>query len=284
MIKDTSISIIGGDLRFVYLANLLQRDRKVYMYANEHKKILKDIKICNTLEEVIEKSRVIILPIPFSKDKKTIFSPFYKNEIQIKKFLNENISNKTVIGGAFTNEVKNESIDYGFELIDLIDDYEFALYNAIPTAEGVISLMMKNSSITIYGSRCLILGFGRCAIVQAKLLEGLKANVTIAARNSSQLAMADINGYEAIHIKELDRIINDYDFIINTIPSPLLKEEYLNVINHNSLVIDIANQLETKILNNNIKIFNERGIPGKYAPISAGEIIYKILLGKRLIN
>lgn len=272
----SNISIIGGDLRLAYLANILQKEFQVYIYGNDHKEIKSSIQKCDSLSEAIEKSEIIIFPIPFSNDKVNIYAPFYEESIPIKSLNNNDIKNKQIIGGAFLSEFKTNDYD----LLDLADDDEFSIYNAIPTGEGVLNLMMQNSEITIYGSRCLILGYGRCGIIQGKLLDGLKAKITIAARNYRQLALAAINGFDTVHINELNNIIDDYDFIINTIPSNVLEMDKLKTITHDTVVIDIANQLFNTIINDKVKVINARGIPGRYSPKTAAEIIYKTITEK----
>ena len=65
------ISIIGGDLKNIRLAQLLE-DFEVYTYGLEDTEELKEhtnIKECNCLEEAIKQGEIIISSIPFSSNR-----------------------------------------------------------------------------------------------------------------------------------------------------------------------------------------------------------------------
>jgi dipicolinate synthase subunit A len=283
MDKKINISIIGGDLRLVHLANLLSENYEVNVFGNNHEVLDSTIHKMKFLEKAIEKSSIIIFPIPFSKDSYHIYAPFFQEKIPYHAIEEKSLLDKTIVGGAFTKDFVLKLQEGGIQYRDIGEDEAFALYNAIPTAEGVIEIMMRESDITLYGSQCMILGFGKCGLVQAKILESLKPEITIAARNSTQLALAEINGYKCIHLDELEACINRFDFIINTIPAPRLNQDLLGKIKNTTIIIDIANQLEDQVIDNRIKVINARGIPGKYSPKSAAKIIYKTLIDKKIL-
>ena len=56
---------------------------------------------------------------------------------------------------------------------------DVAIYNAIATAEGAIMEAIKMQPINLHKSRCLVLGYGRCAKVLAAKLKGMDAQVTV---------------------------------------------------------------------------------------------------------
>ena len=64
----TNFAIIGGDLRMIKLAKLLAKDKKiVYTYAMEKSQEIQqceNIVECKTLQEISQKSQIIIAPIP----------------------------------------------------------------------------------------------------------------------------------------------------------------------------------------------------------------------------
>lgn len=82
------VSIIGGDLRIVKLAELLVKDKyEIKTYALEKAEELKDIiqiKECVTLQEAIEKSDFAIGPIPLSKNQLEIMSPFSEKKVTLE--------------------------------------------------------------------------------------------------------------------------------------------------------------------------------------------------------
>ena len=81
-----NISIIGGDLRIIRLAEMYARENNnVYVYGLEkyfeNNSNYENIIECNNLDDVINKSKVIISSMPFSSDGKIVNSPFSKEKI-----------------------------------------------------------------------------------------------------------------------------------------------------------------------------------------------------------
>ena len=81
------ISIIGGDLRIAKLAEMLVDEGvEVFTYGLENSEIPEGIK-CEDLSETISKSDVILGPIPFSSNGKTINTPFSSKKVSVEEFL-----------------------------------------------------------------------------------------------------------------------------------------------------------------------------------------------------
>ena len=75
-----NISIIGGDLRIVKLADMLKADGyEVYTYGIEQARTSNEIVKCTSIEEVTSKSDIIVSSIPLSSDGININTPFSKN-------------------------------------------------------------------------------------------------------------------------------------------------------------------------------------------------------------
>ncbi|TCK97948.1 dipicolinate synthase subunit A [Natranaerovirga hydrolytica] len=276
MKKIKEILCVGGDLRTVYLANELSKVMKVNILGNSNKKLNSNIKPIESLKASVPTSDIIIFPIPFSKDKKNIYAPFSDRNITIEEVINQKINDKTIIGGAFSDELK--ILEPTNTVFDLVEEEDFEIYNAIPTSEGVIHILMSESEITINESQTLILGFGKCAISQSKALSALGSHITISARNQKQIAMAKIYNYNTLPLESIHQHIEEFDFIVNTIPRKILDAKKINH-NQSQIIVDIANQLNDEMINKT-KIINARGIPGKYFPKTAADIIYKTLKDK----
>ena len=81
------ISIIGGDLRNIRLAQLYANENnKVYTFGIEkyfNNKEEKNIINCTNLETAISSSKYIISSIPFTKDGINVNTPFSDKEIKM---------------------------------------------------------------------------------------------------------------------------------------------------------------------------------------------------------
>lgn len=156
----------------------------------------------------------------------------------------------------------------------------FKARNALPTAEGALRLAMENTPSTISGSRVTVIGYGYCGKAIADRLYCLDADVTVIARNESSRAVAENCGLKSA---PMDMIANiPSDIIFNTVPTLVLTKPILRQLDRSTLIIDIASKpggvdfdAAEKL---GIKTLHALGIPGKYTPRTAGEILKTTVL------
>ena len=233
--------IIGGDLRSFFLAKILSKEKnEVKLYGFDK---LENFKECEKYDEMIRTSNNIVLPIPFSKDNQYVNMPFSNKDIAIREIFYY-LENKTIFVGNIHQELKEELHRKHNQVIDFMEKEEFAIFNAIPTAEATIEIILKNTKKILQNSNCFIMGFGRIGKVLADRLKGLSAKVTCMITNEVERAWAVAYGYETISIENLQKNctkLKQYDIIINTIPKIILKEE-LKEFKKETLVIDLASK------------------------------------------
>ena len=287
---NNKFAIIGGDLRLVKLAQILQKENNlIYVFGLEKSKELgnySNIKINKDLVQTLENTEIIISSIPFSRDKQTINMPLSDNKIKIDELMNL-IKDKTLIAGTISNDSYEKYRDV--KIIDIMKNEKLAILNTIATAEGAIKEIIENTQINIHGSKIMILGFGRIGKTLAKKLDGLSAKVTVVSKEDEELAWAEAYGYIKIELNKIKNIIKDYDIIVNTIPSIILQGSILKEINKNVLLLDLAsgdggiNKKEAD--ENNLNLIKSLGIPGKISPIATAKIlkeaIYEIMEEKK---
>lgn len=273
-------AIIGGDLRTIKLAVMLAKEQnQVYVYGLEKAEELKNIKNitqCESIKKTIQEVEIVIGPIPFSSNGKTINMPFSDKEISIREMMHV-INAKVLIAGGIAPEVYEMANDEYIEIIDIMKREELAVLNTIATAEGTIQVAIENTNKIIHGSEILILGFGRIGKVLARKLAGLSAKVTCAARKDEDLAWIQAYGHKATNINSLGENLKLYDIIINTVPHIILNEERLKYIKKDCLLIDLASNpggIDKKsVKDNKLKFVWALSLPGKVAPITTAEFI-----------
>lgn len=278
MIK--KITLIGGDLRIVKLAEMLAKDEfEIYTYAIDKAESIKkinNVKQCESLKAAIEKGDVVIGPIPLSSNNIEINTPFSDKTVTLEELAKE-IENKIFIAGNIKNDFYNLIENKNTKIIDLLNREELVVLNTISTAEGAIQIAMEETTRTIHGSNILVLGFGRVGKILANMLKGIGANVFCEARKNVDLAWIKAYGYEPVRLNEIENILGKFNIIINTIPSIVLKEEQLIKINKDSLIIDLASNpggvdrnCAKKL---GIKTIWALSLPGKVAPLTSAEFI-----------
>ena len=273
-------AIIGGDLRIIKLAKMLAREQnEIFIYGLEKAEELKNnpnIKHCESIKKAIQEVEIVIGPIPFSSNGKTINMPFSDKEVTIREMMHV-INAKVLIAGGITPEVYEMANDEYIEIIDIMKREELAVLNTIATAEGTIQIAIENTNKIIHGSEVLILGFGRIGKVLARKLAGLSAKVTCAARKDEDLAWIQAYGHKATNINTIGENLKQYDIIINTVPHIILNEERLKYVKNDCLLIDLASNpggIDKKaIKDNQLKFVWALSLPGKVAPTTSAEFI-----------
>lgn len=267
-----NVLLIGGDLRQRYLAEDIEKtgtNTSVYFENN------KDL---SSLEEKIKNSDIIVCPVPFTKDKKNIFSTQCSTDLDIEDFLNYINSKHTVFGGNIPQNIKTNFKEKGVNYVDFMNIEEVSIKNAIATAEGTIAEAIRHSSINIHNSKCLVLGYGRCGKVIAQKLKALDAHVTIADRSEEKLANGFSFGLETADIYNLEGTIDNFDFIFNTVPKLLIKKNIIDLMKKDVVIIDISSApggvdfeyCKALGINANLCL----GLPGKYSPKTSADILF----------
>lgn len=279
MIK--KISVIGGDLRIVKISEmLLNEGAEVFTYGLEKADEIIETKKCNSIEEAISLSDIILGPLPFSSDSITINAPFSDEKIPINELMNA-LTGKTLIAGSIRSNVYELAKINNVEIIDLMKREELSVLNAISTAEGTIKIAIEETSKTIHGSNILIMGFGRIGKILAKMLDGIGANVSCEARKNSDLAWIKAYGYEPIALENIKQNLNKFDIIINTIPYIVLDKENLDQVKNDTLIIDLASN-PGGVDREYVKLKHKKfiwalSLPGKIAPVTSAEYIKETL-------
>ena len=275
------ISVIGGDLRLSNLAEMLAIDtNEVSVFGMENVNEImdnKDIIKCNTLEEAVDNSEIIIGSIPFMKNNEEMYATFSDKNIKLDDLVKRKCKNKTFIAGSISSNAREKLEESYGKVIDIMKEEELVVLNTIATAEGAIDVAIQNTDTTIHGSSVLILGFGRVAKEVANKFHGLSAKVTCAARKNTDLAWIKAMGYKGVNINDLGEDLKEYDIIINTVPHMIIDKEEMQYMKKNVLLIDLASSpggINTEDAQKmNLKFVWALALPGKIAPITSAEFI-----------
>ena len=274
------ISIIGGDLRIVKLTEMLiEEGVEVFTYGLEKSDIECENK-CETVSELTNKTDIILGPVPFTSNGKTINMPFRDEKVTISELF-ENIAGKTLIAGAIKQDIYDMAAEKNIKVIDILKREELAVLNAVSTAEGTIKIAIEETPKNIHGSNILVLGFGRIGKILSNMLKGLGAKVSCEARKNSDLAWIKAYGYEPIPLHMLKENLDRFDVIINTIPYIVLDKDNLEHIRKDALVIDLASNPggvdREAIKQQKIKFIWALSLPAKVAPVTSAEFIKETL-------
>ena len=156
----------------------------------------------------------------------------------------------------------------GYETDDYSRREEFALFNAIPTAEGAVGILLDELPRTLYGACVLVTGYGRIGRFLAMLLRSFGAEVTVAARRSADRARAEMNGCRAIPVSALAEEIGRFDAVCNTVPVCILTAD---VLAPGGTDREAAQKLGRRFV-------WALSLPGRTAPVTAGQTIARTVM------
>ncbi len=273
-----SVGIVGGDLRFVRLCEILcEHNVNTWVYALNHPDIPKTANITNSLE-AISHCNYVLGPIPFSRDGRNLFTPLSNVNVSIEMFIQ--YMNSSFLCLSVLNEQLIDTLNKrNLKFIDLMRMDEIAILNAIPTAEGAIQYAMQNSEITLNESNCIVLGFGRCGKILANKLKGIGANVYVEARSTTDLAFISTYDYIPVPLFKVKNELSKFDFIFNTIPAQILTNEFIDICKKDAVYIELASAPGGIVdiayaKNKGMQYIPAPGLPGKVAPKTAAQILY----------
>ncbi|GHV11816.1 dipicolinate synthase subunit A [Clostridia bacterium] len=277
--KDTKIGVVGGDLRQLYAAEeLAQQGFECAAFGFDNCK--KEIRLATRtirLEDAIRFSEAIILPLPYSTDNIHLNTPLSKNEIHLGDLFSLFTPGQIIAGGKFDDTAASLAKERGVTLADYYDREDLAVLNAVPTAEGAVSIAMNASPSTVSGSRVLVVGFGRIGKILSHKLAGLGADVSVSARSLSDFAWIEAYGYTKISYDEFDAALPAFDIIFNTVPAIMLDAARLDLLKPDAVVIDLASRpggVDSDAAKaKNREVISALSLPGKYAPQTAGRTL-----------
>lgn len=169
------------------------------------------------------------------------------------------------------------------KLVKLFERDDIAIYNSIPTVEGIIMMAIQQTDYTIHGSHVAVLGLGRTGLTIARTFRALGAEVKVGAADTAHLARAFEMGLDPFSMDRLKDEVTDVDIIINTIPSLVLDSSVIVSMTPKTLILDIASRPGGTDFDfaqkHGVKALLAPGLPGIVAPKTAGQIIAKVLSG-----
>lgn len=274
-----TIAVLGGDRRQIILATLLLEDGwKLMTWGLE-----KGDSPCSVPLDRALSADILVFPLPVCRGQQ-LNLPLTDTRLAAPDLWSRLSAKHLLLGGSVGDLTQHLSEQYGLEICDYYSREEVQVANAIPTAEGAIMRMMEETEYTVQDSRCLVIGYGRIGKALSHRLQALGAAVTVAARKNSDLALIRACGCRAVLTLDLKEKLGEYDAIFNTVPAQVLDETDFQLMRPGCLLVELASfpggfDIES-VKRFDLHVIEERGLPGKVAPLSAArtirDVIYKI--------
>jgi dipicolinate synthase subunit A len=282
--ENLTVGIIGGDKRQEYMVQLLkERNIPVLTYA-----VSGQTYHAGAMKELMKNSTVLVAPVPFTRNGKSLFSVTEKEDLDIDSFLSYLRLGHILCGGSLPNEVLEKCREIPVPVIDFLKNENIAKLNAVATAEGALMEACRLSPFNFHQNKSIVIGYGKCGSVLADRLKGLCSDVTVCARRKEARTQARTMGLHAVSFEELKNELKDARFLFNTVPSLVITKEHLELLHPLTVIVDIASfpggvdYPAAGALGITSSLF--LSIPGKTAPYSSAMILTEELIQSCHLN
>lgn len=255
------VSIMPCDARMEYAAKSLER---------------KGGKLCASLKDLPENGYVIC-GLPFTKDGKTV-NMSVSAPPTIPCFLDMLTGSHILVGGNLPDSVTAYCTRKGIEYYDIMTSADFVSKNARLTAEGLLIPLLTHTSFSVCDFRTLLIGYGNCGREIADILQLFTNEIYIYDKDPDALRSAGSKHFTAIYEKDIQPPfdgLRQINTIINTAPVNPFDDRTWESVPADCRIFNIASSVPKLPPPVSERLLNCPGIPGKYAPGTAGNIIAK---------
>ena len=179
-------------------------------------------------------------------------------------------------------DVRDEELPQVGKVIRPDGDERFLRLNARLTAEGAMMTLMRVRKRALLSSTAVITGYGRIGQEMAARLCAMGMFVMVCARSENQMHMAHAAGAHPVPLAQIAAACRQADVIINTIPAHVLGDAALEGVPRDTPIIELASAPYglnmQKAVKLGLRVCVESGLPGRYAPLDAGEALFDALI------
>ena len=270
--------LYGGDKRSLYLAKLLLCDGgDVRCFALEKAELPDGARHTQGVTD----ADCVILPVPAAENG-LLKAPFSQSPHKLTDIVSAVGAGTLLCGGKLPEKLVSMAEGRGLTVFDIMTDPAFTVGNADITAEAAVSLLASELKRTVSGSGILIVGYGRIARLLSAKLKALGAEVCVMSRSAQSRAMARALGLSSLPPDTPSEVLGDFDAAVNTAPAPFVPS--LEGFKPDCLLLELASYPygfdadEAMVIGLNYRLC--AGLPGKYAPKSAAELIFHSVKNK----
>ena len=271
-----TFTILGGDLRSVYLCRRMLRDGfAVRTYGLE----LADVPDCTrrySLADALQDADCVVLPTP-ATDGTLLRTPFGTAPLTIESVADSIPQSARVFGGALGTQVTTALQTRNIHALDLLTIESLAIKNAALTSQGALRLILEHIPFHLMGRPVLIIGAGRIGKLLALQLKALGAAVTVASRKEADKAWCTAFGLGTADTYDLAPHLPNCAVAVNTVPAPVLDSRTLSLLPHDALLLELASKpggfdhLRAEAMG--LQVVQGGGLPGRFTPQSAADAI-----------
>ena len=222
-------------------------------------------------------AQAVMLPWPRSFREEKLVS--MKGELTRERVLALIPACRAALAGG---DVKEEELAQAARVVRPEKNEAFLRKNARLTAEGALATVMRGKKRALMSETALVTGYGRIGQELTVRLCAMGMFVIVCARSETQMRMAHAAGAHPVPLAQIETACRQADVILNTIPAHVLGDAALAAMPRDTPIIELASApygLEMqKAVKLGLQVCVESGLPGRYAPLDAGEALFDALI------
>ncbi len=269
------IAVLGGSLRERIVAESLRNNHfSVAVYAVEDMDHIKN----NSPEKCLTDASALILPVRSNDEKARICGTSDLCPVILTEELLSRLSPGAVIYcGIGSKRLRKMAENTHHSLKEIMEYDKVAIPNGVLTAEGTLEYIMEQSKFSLEDMYLAIFGFGRVGKACAQLFSKVGCRVTVFCRSEEDMQKGRDLGFDMRYYSGAAAVLPKIDVLVNTVPSVVVTEKEISLLKTESKIIDLASLPGGVDLDAaeryGIESVMLPGLPGKYAPISAGRVL-----------
>lgn len=222
------------------------------------------------LTDKLSGKRLLLLPIPTTRDKKYISS----SPTRLSELLPLCDKETLVAGYNIPCELKEKMESVGTLVFDAALDEDFLVKNAEITARGAIGRLLCESTLDITDMKIGIIGYGRIGKQLLRLALFLGADVKVYTKRPEVLCDLSSLGIDCEIIgRESD--LSSLDVVFNTAPEKIIDGEKIAALPDKVRIIDLASG---NIFEPSARLTKLSSIPDAMYPESSGRLYAEAIL------
>ena len=263
------VAVIGGDKRMLFAARAFLNDGcEVSVSGFDNIMSMCDIRIME-IPDAVKWADIAVLPVRPVSDG-CLSAPYSAERTDISQLVGM-IGDRPIFTGC-SGQIEPYALG---EVFDYAAREDFTYRNAELTAEATMGIILNDYEGSVFGSRALVLGYGRIGKLLSAYLKAMGAEVTVAARGLSDRSLAALGGLDAVGYGNIT--YGEYDLIFNTVPAAVVSGDDIDKMREDVFIVDLASTpggVDFKAAERRgLSCMHALSLPGKTAPLSAGVII-----------
>lgn len=278
-----SIAVLGGDLRQCYSAEYLYScGWDVTCFHTPDFPYHSGIILEDQLAQALGQADAVLLPTPLSKDGTHLFQPEGQDPpCFLEKIWDQVKPKQTIAVHSLAQEQLGMLEEKGCKVFQFAQSPVFASENAMLTAEGLLSEVIRYTPFSLSSARVLLLGYGFCGSAIGTLLHPICRSIYVLEQDLEKQSLAQKKGICPIQKEDFSTVLPHCSLVINTIPATVLEKEWIQELPGSCHIFDIASSPfgfpETIMEDCLLPYFRLPGLPGRFSPVSSGQAIGKLI-------